>query len=162
MRTNRFTYVCVCMLLVIDGINQYHLYHYCDVTATTGHWSMENQNALTPTRIQLKHSPVAGRLFQHVVSGWKATQKRCGSTRRGQNVSLESTPWPWVAEYVKHLKLHGKCTIIVVTTIVRFSTEESLETCRSIIFTNRVYSFQYPICKEKAVVSDAFQPTNDM
>lgn len=49
---------------------------------------MENQNALTPTRIQLKHSPVAGRLFQHVVSGWKATQKRCGSTRRGQNVSL--------------------------------------------------------------------------
>lgn len=88
MRTNRSTYVCVCMLFVIDGINHYHLYHYCDVTATTGHWSMENQNALTPTRIQLKHSPVSGRLFQHVVSGWKATQKRCGSTHRGQNVSL--------------------------------------------------------------------------
>lgn len=75
---------------------------------------------------------------------------------------LESTPWPWVAEYVKHLKLHGKCTIIVVTTIVRFSTEESLETCGSIIFTNRAYSFQYPICKEKTPVSDAFQPTDDM
>lgn len=28
------------------------------------------------------------RLFQRVVSGWKATQKRCGSTRPGQNVSL--------------------------------------------------------------------------
>lgn len=29
---------------------------YCDVTAMTGHWNMENQNALSPTRIQLKHS----------------------------------------------------------------------------------------------------------
>lgn len=58
---------------------------------------------------------------------------------------------------MKHLKLRGKCTIIVVTTIVRFSTEESLETCGSIIFTNLVYSFQYPICKEKTVVSEAFQ-----
>lgn len=67
-----------------------------------------------------------------------------------------------MAEYVKHLKLHGKCTIIVVTTIVRFSTEESLETCGSIIFTNRVYSFQYPICKEKTVVSDAFWSTDDL
>lgn len=47
-----------------------------------------------------------------------------------------------MAEYVKHLELHGKCTIIVVTTMVRFSTEESLETCGSIILTNRVYSFQ--------------------
>lgn len=65
------------------------VYHYCDVTATTGHWSMGNQNALTPTRIQLKHSPLfLDRLFQRVVSGWKATQKRCGSTRPGQNVSL--------------------------------------------------------------------------
>lgn len=33
-------------------------------------------------------SLIWGRLFQHVVSGWKATQKRCGSTRPGQNVSL--------------------------------------------------------------------------
>lgn len=49
---------------------------------------MENQNALTPTRIQLKHSPMSDRLFQHVVSEWKATQKGCGSTRPGQNVSL--------------------------------------------------------------------------
>ena len=32
--------------------------------------------------------PRLDRLFQHVVSGWKATQKRCGSTRPGQNVSL--------------------------------------------------------------------------
>lgn len=32
--------------------------------------------------------PVSDRLFQRVVSGWKATQKRCGSTRPGQNVSL--------------------------------------------------------------------------
>lgn len=51
---------------------------------------MENQNALAPTRIQSKHSlPFQpDRLFQRVVSGWKATQKRCGSTRPGQNVSL--------------------------------------------------------------------------
>lgn len=49
---------------------------------------MENQNALTPTRIQLKHSSKPDRLFQRVVSGWKATQERCGSTRPGQNVSL--------------------------------------------------------------------------
>ncbi len=52
---------------------------------------MENQNALTPTRIQLKHSCVAFsrvRLFQRVMSGWKATQKKCASTRPGQNVSI--------------------------------------------------------------------------
>lgn len=46
------------MLFTTDGVNHNHLYHYCDVTATTGHWSMENHNALTPTRIQLKHSPI--------------------------------------------------------------------------------------------------------
>lgn len=71
--------------------------------------------------------------------------------------SLESTPWPWVAEYVKHLERHGKCTMIVVTTIVRFSTEESLESCESMIFTKRVYSFQCPICKHKTVFSGAFK-----
>lgn len=36
-----------------------------------------------------------------------------------------------------------------------------METCGSIIFTNRVYSFQYPICKEKIVVSGAFPPIGD-
>lgn len=71
--------------------------------------------------------------------------------------SLESTPWPWVAEYVKHLERHGKCTMIVVTTIVRFSTEESLESCESMIFTKPVYSFQCPICKDKTVFSGAFK-----
>lgn len=71
--------------------------------------------------------------------------------------SLESTPWPWVAEYVKHLERHGKCTMIVVTTIVRFSTEESLENCESMIFTKRVNSFQWPICKDKTVISEAFK-----
>lgn len=64
----------------------------------------------------------------------------------------ESTPWPWVAEYVTHLKRHGTCTIIVVTTIVRFSTEdESLLYGWSIIFTKRSNSFQYPICKRENI-----------
>lgn len=86
-QTGLLTYVFVCFLLLMEStIITYTI--YCDVTATTGHWSMENQNALTPTRIQLKHSPILGRLFQRVVSGWKATQKRCGSTRPGQNVAL--------------------------------------------------------------------------
>lgn len=119
----------------------------------TGHWNMENQNALSPTRIQLKHSLCLStlRLFQRVVSGWKATQKKYTSSRPGQNVSnCESTPWPWVAEYGTHLKHCGTCTIIVVTTIVRFSTEdESLLYGRSIIFTKRSNSFQYPICKKE-------------
>lgn len=71
--------------------------------------------------------------------------------------SLESTPWPWVAEYVKHLERHGKCTMIVVTTIVRFSTEESLESCESMIFTKPVYSFQCPIYKENMIFNGAFK-----
>lgn len=93
------------------------------------------------------------RLFQRVMSGWKATQKKCTSARPGQNVSIEeSTPWPWWAEYATRLKHRGACTIIVVTTIVRFSTEEeSLLNCRSIIFTKRSNSFQYPICKRKTM-----------
>lgn len=96
---------------------------------------------------------IVPRLFQRVVSGWKATQKKYTSSRPGQNVSIcESTPWPWVAEYVTHLKHCGTCTIIVVTTIVRFSTEdESLLYGWSIIFTKRSNSFQYPICKRENI-----------
>lgn len=95
----------------------------------------------------------AHRLFQRVVSGWKATQTKYTSSRPGQNVSIcKSTPWPWVAEYVTHLKHCGTCTIIVVTTIVRFSTEdESLLYGWSIIFTKRSNSFQYPICKRENI-----------
>lgn len=56
-----FTYVCtVCQVWGWKRKKKKH-YHctkcrYCDVTAMTGHWNMENQNALSPTRIQLKHS----------------------------------------------------------------------------------------------------------
>lgn len=49
---------------------------------------------------------------------------------------------------MEHLKPAWECTIIVVTTIVRFSTEEdSLVTCWSITYTNFSYSFQKPIWK---------------
>jgi hypothetical protein len=47
----------MCIGLRLSALASYHYQsRYCDVTATTGHRNMENQNALTPTRIQLKHS----------------------------------------------------------------------------------------------------------
>ena len=151
---DRSTYVCVCMCFEIDGVNHdiYFLYHYCDVTATTGHWSMGNQNALAPTRIQLKHSFAWSTVS--TCSEWMESKhkKDVVLLNPGQNVSTRQNrhPWHWAAESWEHLKLHGKCTIIVVTTIVRFSTEEdSLVTCWSIICTKRSYSFQYPIWKER-------------
>lgn len=71
---------------------------YCDVTTTTAHRSVTKQNALTPTRIQLKHS-LCSRLFQHVVSGWKATQNEI--ILPSQDRLQQWTPWPWVAEILR-------------------------------------------------------------
>lgn len=119
---------------------------------------MENQNALTPTRIQLKHSPPTMGGFRTTVSTssewmesntkemWFYPPRTECITHWDQHHDLE-----WQKARGDTFKLHGKCTMIVVTTMVRFSTEESLETCGSRIFTNREYSFQYPICKEKTV-----------
>lgn len=152
-RTNRSTYVCLCNWWNQPLSFLPLLWRHCYDRPLK---YMENQNALTPTHIQLKHS---ARLFQRV-SEWmesSTTKMWFCPTQDRMCRSLESTPWPWVAEYVKHLERHGKCTMIVVTTIVRFSTEESLESCESMIFTKRVYSFQCPICQDKTVLSDAFK-----
>lgn len=63
--TNRqcSTYVCIecilCLFVWWSQLNHYHNHYqcrYCDVTATSGHWRMENPHALPPTRIQLEQS----------------------------------------------------------------------------------------------------------
>lgn len=96
------------------------------------------------------------RLFQRVVSGCKANTKNMwfcpAQDRLYQPVRHQHRrSRPWLAEYVvvnTFQSCHGKCTIIVVTTIVRFSTEEdSLVTCASTIYTYFSNSFQYPVWK---------------
>lgn len=96
MRTDTSTYACVCMLFVTDGVTHYHLRHllwcHCyDRPLKYGKPKCFDTHTDTvetlPTPPPLQGG-VLYRLFQRVVSGWKATQKRCGSTRPGQNVSL--------------------------------------------------------------------------
>lgn len=99
-RTDGSTYVCVlcfALFFVTDGVNYNHLHHllwrHC-YDRPLKHGKPKCFDTHTDTVETLPPPPkpppslIWGRLFQHVVSGWKATQKRCGSTRPGQNVSL--------------------------------------------------------------------------
>lgn len=73
------TYVCNSMNLVLDAMRAlaytcHYQSPYCDVTATTGHRSIEIKMLWHPHGYSW--NTLVHRLFQHVVSGWKATQKK--------------------------------------------------------------------------------------
>lgn len=89
MRTDRSTYVCISMLFFCNRWSQPFITSTIIVMSllrqATEIWKIK---MLWHPRGYSWNTPPRVGLFQRVVSGWKATQKRCGSTRPGQNVSL--------------------------------------------------------------------------
>lgn len=147
------------MLFETDGLNHDHLHHLL--------WCHCYNRPLKYGKSKCfdTHTDTVETLSPPTMGGFRTTVSTCSEWMESNTKEMWFYPprTECITHWTQHhdlewqkargdtFKLHGKCTIIVVTTMVRFSTEESLETCGSRIFTNREYSFQYPICEEKTV-----------
>lgn len=68
---------------------------YCDVTTTTALRDIKKPKCFD-THTDTVETLFVYRLFQHVVSGWKATENEI--ILPSQDRLQQWTPWPWVAE----------------------------------------------------------------
>lgn len=71
-----FTYVCTeCEYHGVYRYSYHYQSRYCDVTTTTAHCNIKKLKCFG-THTDTVETLFVNRLFQHVVSGWKATENK--------------------------------------------------------------------------------------